>query len=91
MRQGALRIEGTSGRAGPSAKISGCTVHFADNLYDHGPVIVQKAVPVLEGDTPETLAARVFEAECEAYPQAISLFAAGRLEVTQSTVRILEG
>ena len=47
------------------AKVSGCTVHFADNLYDHGPIIVQKAVPVLEGDSPESLAARVFEAECE--------------------------
>ncbi len=59
------------------AKLSGCTVHFADNEYDHGPIIVQRAVPVLEGDTPDTLAARVFEAECEAYPEAIRLFADG--------------
>jgi phosphoribosylglycinamide formyltransferase 1 len=71
-------------------KVSGCTVHFADNLYDHGPIIVQKAVPVLEGDTPEALAARVFEAECEAYPQAVQLFAEARLEVIESTVRILD-
>jgi len=71
-------------------KVSGCTVHFADNLYDHGPIIVQKAVPVLEGDTPEALAARVFEAECEAYPQAVQLFADARLEVIESTVRILD-
>lgn len=71
-------------------KLSGCTVHFADNLYDHGPIIVQKAVPVLEDDTPETLAARVFEAECEAYPEAIRLFSAGRLEIVGSTVRILD-
>ena len=42
------------------AKLSGCTVHFADNQYDHGPVILQRAVPVLDDDTPETLAARVF-------------------------------
>jgi phosphoribosylglycinamide formyltransferase 1 len=71
-------------------KLSGCTVHFADNLYDHGPIIVQKAVPVLDGDTPEKLAARVFEAECEAYPEAIRLFAEGRLEIVESTVRIRE-
>jgi phosphoribosylglycinamide formyltransferase 1 len=72
------------------AKVSGCTVHFADNLYDHGPIIVQKAVPVREGDSPETLAARVFEAECEAYPEAIQLFADARLEVVESRVRILD-
>ena len=71
-------------------KVSGCTVHFADNLYDHGPIIVQKAVPVVEGDSPESLAARVFEAECEAYPEAIQLFAQGRLEIVESTVRILD-
>jgi phosphoribosylglycinamide formyltransferase-1 len=71
-------------------KVSGCTVHFADNLYDHGPIIVQKAVPVLEGDQPETLAARVFEAECEAYPEAIRLFAEARLDIVESAVRIRE-
>jgi phosphoribosylglycinamide formyltransferase-1 len=54
-------------------KESGCTVHFADNTYDTGPILVQKRVPVLERDTPEMLAARVFEAECEAYPEAIQL------------------
>ena len=57
-------------------KLSGCTVHFADNEYDHGPILVQRAVPVFEDDTPDTLAARVFEAECQAYPEAIRLFAA---------------
>lgn len=71
-------------------KVSGCTVHFADNLYDHGPIIVQKAVPVLEGDSPDMLAARVFEAECDAYPQAVQLFAQARLEVSESCVRILD-
>ena len=70
------------------AKLSGCTVHFADNQYDHGPVIVQRAVPVLDGDTPETLAARVFEAECEAYPEALRLIAAGRVTVEDRRVRI---
>lgn len=58
-------------------KVSGCTVHYADNSYDTGPIIVQKRVPVLDGDTPATLAARVFEAECEAYPEAIRKVAAG--------------
>ncbi len=70
------------------AKVSGCTVHFADNEYDHGPVILQKAVPVHDDDTPETLAARVFEAECEAYPEAIRLIAEGRLRVEGRKVRI---
>lgn len=57
-------------------KESGCTVHIADHLYDHGPVVIQKTVPVLPEDTPETLAARVFEAECEAYPEAVRMVAA---------------
>jgi phosphoribosylglycinamide formyltransferase 1 len=70
------------------AKLSGCTVHFADNQYDHGPVILQRAVPVLDDDTPHALAARVFEAECEAYPEAIRLIAAGRVEVVGRRVRI---
>lgn len=70
------------------AKLSGCTVHFADNQYDHGPVIVQRAVPVLDDDTPEMLAARVFEAECEAYPEALGLIAAGRVSVDGRCVRI---
>jgi phosphoribosylglycinamide formyltransferase 1 len=59
------------------AKESGCTVHVADLQYDKGPIILQKRVPVLAGDTVETLAARVFEAECEAYPEAIRRVAAG--------------
>ncbi|MFW6107954.1 MAG: phosphoribosylglycinamide formyltransferase [bacterium] len=71
------------------AKVSGCTVHFADREYDHGPVIVQKCVPVLDGDRPETLAARVFEQECEAYPEAIQLFAEGRLRIEGRRVRVL--
>lgn len=62
-------------RAGESE--SGCTVHFADHHYDRGPILVQKRVPVLPGDTPDTLADRVFQAECEAYPEAIRIFAEG--------------
>lgn len=56
------------------AKESGCTVHFVDNQYDHGPIILQRKVPVEPGDTPETLAHRVFDAECEAYPEALRRF-----------------
>ncbi len=57
-------------------KVSGCTVHFVDNEYDHGPTILQWQVPVLPGDTPETLQARVFTAECKAYPQVLRTLAA---------------
>ena len=59
--------------------VSGCTVHFCDNQYDHGPIILQREVPVLPDDTPDTLANRVFEQELIAYPQAIRLFGANRL------------
>jgi formyltetrahydrofolate-dependent phosphoribosylglycinamide formyltransferase len=69
-------------------KVSGCTVHFADNAYDRGPIILQRSVPVEEGDTPETLAARVFEEECRAYPEAIRLYASGRLRVEGKVVRV---
>ncbi len=71
-------------------KVTGCTVHFADNQYDHGPIILQRAVPVADDDTPETLAARVFAEECTAYPEAIRLFADGRLQVQGRRVRIQE-
>lgn len=63
------------------AKISGCTVHFVDDHYDHGPIIAQRAVEVVPDDTPETLAARIFTAECEIYPQMIFAYAANRLHV----------
>lgn len=69
-------------------KVSGCTVHFADDSYDTGPILVQKCVPVKEGDDAETLAARVFAAECEAYPEAIALLASGRVRVEGSRVVI---
>jgi len=62
------------------AKVSGCTVHFADNEFDQGPIVMQQAVPVLDDDTPDTLAARVFTAECAIYPEAIRRFAEERLE-----------
>ncbi len=71
-------------------KVSGCTVHFADNEYDHGPIIIQRCVPVLDDDTPDTLADRVFEQELEAYPEAIQLFAEGRLRIEGKRARIAE-
>lgn len=54
--------------------VSGCTVHLVDDEYDHGRILLQRAVPVLADDTPESLAARVFAAECEALPEAIRRF-----------------
>jgi formyltetrahydrofolate-dependent phosphoribosylglycinamide formyltransferase len=70
------------------AKVSGCTVHFVDNQYDHGPIILQRAVPVLDDDTPATLAERVFAAECAAYPEAIRSIAEGRVRVQGRRVLI---
>ncbi|HEY3316351.1 MAG TPA: phosphoribosylglycinamide formyltransferase [Bacillota bacterium] len=70
-------------------KVTGCTVHFVDKGMDSGPIILQRAVPVLEGDDVETLAARILEQEHQAYPEAIRLYAAGRLEVIGRRVRIL--
>ncbi len=63
------------------AKVSGCTVHFVDEQYDRGPIILQSPVPVKEADDPGTLAARVFEEECRLYPEAIRLFGEKRLVV----------
>jgi phosphoribosylglycinamide formyltransferase-1 len=54
-------------------KVSGCTVHFANEVYDEGPIVVQKCVPLADDDTPHDIAARVFVAECEAFPEAVNL------------------
>jgi len=70
-------------------KVSGCTVHFVTNEYDAGPIIIQKCVPVPDGCSADDLADRVFEKECEAYPEAIRLFAAGRLRIEGVVVRVL--
>ena len=72
-------------------KVSGCTIHFVDEGMDHGPIILQDTVPVLDGDTEETLAARVLEKEHILYPKAIELFVNGRLELLDDRhVRIKE-
>ncbi len=70
-------------------KVSGCTVHFVTNEYDAGPIILQRCVEVTEANTPEALADRVFQQECIAYPQAIRLFAQGRLKIEGGVVRVL--
>jgi phosphoribosylglycinamide formyltransferase 1 len=70
------------------AKVSGATVHFVDAEYDHGPIILQEAVPVLDEDTPEALATRIQAVERRLVPEAIRLFAAGRLVIEGRRVRI---
>lgn len=62
-------------------KVSGCTVHFVDEGCDTGPIILQKCVPVLEGDTEETLSIRILEQEHRAYPEALKLIADGRVRI----------
>jgi phosphoribosylglycinamide formyltransferase-1 len=70
-------------------KVSGCSVHFVSLETDGGPIILQRAVPVEEDDTPETLAARILPLEHDTYTQAIQLFAEGRLRIEGRRVRIL--
>ena len=69
-------------------KFSGCTVHFADEGVDTGPIIIQSVVPVYDDDTAEKLQQRILKEEHRIYPQAIQLYAEGRLEVTGRKVRI---
>jgi phosphoribosylglycinamide formyltransferase-1 len=70
-------------------RISGATVHFVDEGVDSGPIVVQEAVPVLPGDTEQTLSARILEVEHRIYPRAIRLFAEGRLRIEGRRVDIL--
>lgn len=72
-------------------KVSGCTVHFVDEVPDGGPIILQAVVPVHDDDTPVSLAARIAGQEHRIYPEAIRLFAEGRLQVEGRRVRVLEG
>lgn len=71
------------------AKVAGCTVHFVDEELDHGPIVLQAAVPVLEDDTVETLSARILAEEHRIYPEAVHLFATNRLRIEGRRVRIL--
>lgn len=69
-------------------KLTGVTVHIVDEQYDHGPIVLQRAVPVLENDDAESLSQRVLEVEHKLYPEAIELFAQGRIKVEGRRVRI---
>ncbi|TPW21706.1 MAG: phosphoribosylaminoimidazolecarboxamide formyltransferase / IMP cyclohydrolase [Elusimicrobia bacterium] len=71
------------------ARVSGCTVHLVDAVYDHGPILLQASVPVLPNDTPQTLAARVRTQEHWLYPEALRLWAEGRVKVEGRRARIL--
>ena len=62
-------------------KLSGCTVHFVDNEYDHGPIIAQRACPVLDGDTPESLQHRVGQLERQLYPETIAAIAREQVKI----------
>jgi phosphoribosylglycinamide formyltransferase-1 len=64
------------------AHVAGCTVHFVDEAVDHGVIVVQRTVPVEEGDTAETLSARILEQEHLAYPEAIARVLSGRYEIS---------
>ena len=70
-------------------KVAGCTVHFVDETVDGGPIILQRCVPVLEDDTPETLAERILKEEHKIYSEAIKLYAEGRLKIEGRRVKIL--
>jgi len=72
------------------AKETGATVHIVDEEYDRGPIVLQESIPVLPGDTPDSLADRVQALERKLYPRAIQLFAEGRLRIEGRQVRILE-
>jgi phosphoribosylglycinamide formyltransferase-1 len=70
-------------------KITGCTVHFVDEGLDSGPIILQSCVPVLQGDTEETLTARILDQEHIIYPEAVKLFVEGKLKIVGRTVGFL--
>lgn len=72
-------------------KVSGCTVHFVDEECDHGPIVLQAPVPVMEDDTLEALSARVLQEEHRIYPEAVRLFFDGRLRIEGRRVRVLPG
>ena len=82
-----MRVHRAVIEAGSST--SGCTVHFVDNEYDHGPIVAQSKVEVLADDTPESLQRRVFAAECELYPSVITAIANGSIAVVDgNNVRV---
>ncbi len=83
-----LRVHEEVLRAG--RKVSGATVHIVDEEYDHGPIVKQHTVPVEDGETPETLAAKIHTVEHQLYPEVLQLFAEDRVRVNDGQVTILE-
>jgi phosphoribosylglycinamide formyltransferase-1 len=71
-------------------KVAGCTVHLVDEEIDHGPILIQRTVPVYDTDTEETLSARILEQEHLAYPEALKLLAENRIVVEGRSVKILD-
>jgi len=71
-------------------KVTGCTVHLCDNTYDTGPILIQRTCPVLPTDTPDDIAARVFQEECTAYPQAVQAFAEGNVQIKANQAHITQ-
>ncbi len=69
-------------------KVSGVTVHMVDEIYDHGPIVLQRCVPVEADDTPESLAERVLKVEHQLYSEAIQLFAEGKIEIKENKAYI---
>ncbi|OYT69220.1 MAG: phosphoribosylglycinamide formyltransferase [Armatimonadetes bacterium JP3_11] len=70
-------------------KVTGCTVHFVDEQYDTGPIVLQRCIPVMDDDTPETLAARLLPVEHETYIEAVRLFVEGRLRLEGKRVKVV--
>jgi phosphoribosylglycinamide formyltransferase-1 len=70
-------------------KVAGCTVHLVDEKVDHGPIVIQAAIPVFEDDTPESLAERILREEHRIYPEAVQFFVEGRVRVEGRRARIL--
>ena len=69
-------------------KVSGCSVHIVTAEYDAGPIVAQRCVPIEPDDTADSLAARVFEAECQLYPEAVRLYAEGRIQLRDDRIEI---
>ena len=84
---------GTDGQAQAfnyGVKLAGCTVHFVDEKVDHGPIIIQAAVPVLDSDRPDDLKARILKCEHKIFPHAITLYCAGKLRISGRRVIIAD-
>lgn len=70
-------------------RVSGCTVHLCDSTYDTGPILAQRCCPVMDDDTPQTLAQRVFEVECALYPEVLEQLFSGRVSIEAGRARII--